>query len=456
MFGDYKNQDQYDNRTSSSYDSYGSYHYSGYNGDDKKNKKEKKKGGFVKSLAVCISLALVFGVVAGAAFQITGYVGSQVTSADGEASVSSSGNDAASVLEENAQSETEESSSSINGSAITTVYDVSAVVEKVMPSMVSITSSGVTEIQSIFGTYQQPSQSSGSGIIIGQNDTELLIATNNHVVEGAQELNVCFNDNSIVSAVVRGTDSANDLAVISVQLSDIEDSTMEQIAIAEIGSSDDLQIGEPVIAIGNALGYGQSVTTGVVSALNRSIEVSGTEYSAGGVATNLIQTDAAINPGNSGGALVNINGQVIGINSAKLASSEVEGMGYAIPMSTAEPILSELMNRTAREKVDESEKGYLGISGADVTADVTNIYNIPTGAYVVSVNEGSAAEKAGINRGDVITEFDGITVSSMTGLKDTMDYYRAGETVEVVILTPSEGEWVEETVSVTLDSEVVQ
>ncbi len=460
MFEDYKDQNQYGNsRTTGSYDSYGSYRYSGYSGDgdNKKGKKDKKKGGFARSMAVCICLALVFGVVAGAAFQVTDYLGEQVTSASAEEAAVSGGedegdSDVASVLEKNAQSETGDSS----GSAVTTVYDVSQVVEKMMPSMVAITSSGVTEIQSLFGTFQQPSQSSGSGIIIGQNDSELLIATNNHVVENAQELNVCFVDNEIVSAQVRGTDPVNDLAVVSVQIADIKDSTMSQIAIAEIGDSDSLQIGEPVIAIGNALGYGQSVTVGVVSALNRSLEVSSTSTSTGGVATNLIQTDAAINPGNSGGALVNINGQVIGINSAKLASNEVEGMGYAIPMSTAEPILSDLMNRTPREKVAEEERGYLGISGADVTEDVTSIYNIPTGAYVVTVNEGSAADKAGIRQGDVITEFDGLTVSSMTGLKDTMSYYRAGETVEVGLLTSRDGEWVEETVTVTLDDALSQ
>ena len=337
MFNDeYKDTGNYSGNTTGS--GYGSYQYSSYSDPDRDpDKKKKKKGGFLRSLALCIVLALVFGVVAGAAFQVTDYIGDQVRKNDAGDEVITDSDEVAAALGSAVQSETSKSSATV-----TTVYDVSAVADKTIPSLVSITNKSVQEIQSFFGTFTQSSESSGSGIIVGKNDDELLIVTNNHVIEGSEQLNVCFIDEQICSALVKGTDAGHDLAVVAVKLEDIPEETMGKISIAELGNSDDLKIGEPVIAIGNALGYGQSVTTGVVSALNREATIDNVTYS------NLIQTDAAINPGNSGGALLNMNGQVIGINSAKLASSEIEGMGYAISISTAEPIIGDLMNRCGK------------------------------------------------------------------------------------------------------------
>lgn len=339
-----------------------------------------------------------------------------------------------------------------------TITGVSAVAQAMMPAAVSITNKSVEEVMdiySMFGFYgygygSQPrtreyeSVSAGSGIIIGKSDTELLICTNYHVVEGATELSVGFVDDEVVEAVVKGTDESNDLAVVAVNLDDIKDDTLDQIRIAQIGSSDDLLVGEQVVAIGNALGYGQSVTTGIVSALDRQIDLDG--YTAA-----LIQTDAAINPGNSGGALVDMQGRVIGINSAKAASSGVEGMGYAIPISYAEPILEDLMNKKTRtETVDESESAYIGITGEGVTSEATMLYGIPQGICVTSVGEGTPAEKAGIRKGDVITKFDGNGVSDMEGLRDLLAYYAAGETVKMTVKQAQNGEYVEDQVEITL------
>jgi len=441
---EYKDTDRYNGNTSEN--GYSSYRYSAYTEPDNGRKNKKKKNGFLKSVSLCIVLALIFGVVAGAAFQVTDYVGDQIRGEFSEGDNLITGEDeVADILGGAVQSENK---SPVN--MVSTVYDVSAVVESAMPSLVSITNLGVQEIQSFFGTYTQESESSGSGIIIGKNDTELLIATNNHVVKDSEQLNVCFIDEQISSALVKGTEPSKDLAVIAVKLEDIPEETMKAITIAELGDSGSLQIGEPVIAIGNALGYGQSVTTGVISAMNREITIENT--------TNvLIQTDAAINPGNSGGALLNMNGQVIGINSAKLASSQIEGMGYAIPISTAQPIIDELMIRTTRTKVDEKDKGYLGITGVDVTAEISAQMSLPTGAYVASVTDGSGAAKAGIKKGDVIVKFDGVAINSMTSLKDQLAYYEAGETVDVVFKRADDGEYVEHTVSVKLgDASSVQ
>lgn len=445
MFEDqYKDTQKYTENTSGN--GYDSCHYSSYSEPENEKKNRKKKNSFLKSLALCIVLALVFGVVAGSAFQITDYVGDQIRAElNGDDEVISNREEVAEILGGSVQPET---TGPVN--TVATVYDVSAVVESAMPSLVSITNLGVQEIQSFFGIYTQESESSGTGIIIGKNDTELLIATNNHVVKDSEQLNVCFIDEQICSALVKGTQPDKDLAVIAVKLEDISADTMKAITIAEMGDSGSLQIGEPVIAIGNALGYGQSVTTGVISALNREVTIENTTNS-------LIQTDAAINPGNSGGALLNMNGQVIGINSAKLASSQVEGMGYAIPISTARPIIDELMIRTTRVKVDEDKKGYLGISGVDVTAEISAQMSIPTGAYIASVTDGSAAAKAGLKKGDVIVKFDGMAVNSMTSLAEQTSYYEAGETVDIVYKRADDGEYVEHTVTVTLgDKSTVQ
>ena len=445
MYNDYSDTARYSGGTENN-NSYGEYHYSNGSNSDKHDKKDGGKNKFMKSLALCIVLALVFGVVAGAAFQVTGYIGSKVTTSEASSDqVITDSSEVEKALENAGQTTT-----TTSGDSVSTVYDVSAVAEAAMPSLVSITNMGEQEIQSFFGTYTQASESSGTGIIVGKNDDELLIATNNHVVEGSEQLNVCFIDNEIVSALVKGTDATNDLAVIAVSLSDIPEETLDKITIAQLGDSDSLKIGEPVIAIGNALGYGQSVTTGVISALDREVTIEN-------MTSSLIQTDAAINPGNSGGALLNMQGQVIGINSAKLASSQVEGMGYAIPISTAEPIIDDLMNRKTRTTVDEDKRGYLGISGVDVTSDISKQMGIPTGAYVAAVVDGSAADKAGLKKGDVITKFDGSGVSSMTSLEELMSYYEAGETVDITFKRADNGEYTEQTVQITLsDQSAVQ
>ncbi len=334
---------------------------------------------------------------------------------------------------------------------VATVEDVAAAV---MPAVVSITNKSVTEVRDIFsmyglyggrgGTYEYESESAGSGIIIGENDTELLICTNYHVIEDADELSVGFVDDSIYSAEVKGGDQSNDLAVVAVNLDDLSDDTLSQIKIAQIGNSDELNIGEQVVAIGNALGYGQSVTTGIISALNRTIQLE--DYSA-----EMIQTDAAINPGNSGGALLDMNGRVIGINSAKAAENGVEGMGYAIPISNAEPILEDLMNRETRtEVVDDSERAYIGITGEAVSEEMSSLYGIPQGVYVTEVSEGSPAADAGLQRGDIITKFEGSSVTNMDQLKDQLQYYASGETVTLTISQAHDGEYQEQKVDVTL------
>lgn len=335
--------------------------------------------------------------------------------------------------------------------------DVSDIAAEGMKSVVSITTKSVQDVQNYLGYYgfggsqgyttQQEVEGSGSGIIVGKNDDNLLIATNYHVVSGADTVSVTCIDGETYAATVNGYDEDKDLAVVSVPLSDISDDTMDQIEVATIGSSDDLKVGEQVVAIGNALGYGQSVTTGIVSAKNRKMNDQGIEQDEDSDATNLIQTDAAINPGNSGGALLNTAGEVIGINSVKYSDTSVEGIGYAIPMDTAKPIIEELITK---EKVDESNSAYLGIVGVDVTSDVAKTYNMPTGVYVAQVMEGAAAEQAGIQKGDIITKFDGKDVTSMEELSYNMQYYAAGTTVDVVIERSSNGQYEEQTISVTL------
>lgn len=343
--------------------------------------------------------------------------------------------------------------------------DVSEIASEALPSIVSITTKSVQEVQNYFGMYgmygyapqqqEQEVEGSGSGIIVGKNDDELLIATNYHVVEGADTLSVAFTDGNAVEASVKGFDEERDLAVVSVSLDDVKDDTMDAISIAKIGSSDDLKVGEQVIAIGNALGYGQSVTTGIVSAKNRRMDsdnntvTDGSDDSSDGV--NLIQTDAAINPGNSGGALLNMEGEVVGINSAKLASTEVEGMGYAIAISDVTDILQNLMNETSRDKLDDSEHGVLGIEGSSVSSEAVQMYGIPAGVFVKKVTEGGAADKAGLKANSVITEFNGKTVSSSNQLIEYLSYYEPDEEVELTVQVPHGTSYKEETVKVTLD-----
>ena len=328
------------------------------------------------------------------------------------------------------------------------VTDVTTVVEEVMPSVVSITNTSVIT-QNFWGQqFQSENQSSGSGIIVGENDTELLIVTNNHVISDSTELKIQFIDGSVADAKVKGTDANMDLAVIAVSLDSLSSETISNISIAVLGDSESLKVGEPAIAIGNALGYGQSVTTGVISALNRQIEMS----EDGSTTGTLIQTDAAINPGNSGGALLNVRGEVVGINSNKIGGSTIEGMGYAIPISNAKPIIEELMNRETKDKVDVAKKGYLGISGLNVTSDVATMYGMPEGVYVAQVYRGGAYE-AGIVKGDIITAFDGSSVRTMEDLQSYLEYYEVGETVVVTIQRLNGGGYIEQKVIVTLTAQ---
>ncbi len=420
--------------------------YSSTTGGNKKN--DKKKGKFFRKAITAAALAAIFGVVSGAGFYATNYLIEEANDTGSRTESVGSVQDTETNSDSNLVNSITDSS---NPQGIATVYDVTQVVDKVMPSVVSITNISTQTINSYFfgqsGTYEN--QSSGSGIIVGQNDTELLIVTNNHVVEGSDTLSIQFIDDSTVDAQIKGTDADMDLAVVAVPLEKISADTLNQIKVATLGDSESLQVGEPAIAIGNALGYGQSVTTGVISALNRNITIDN-------VTSSLIQTDAAINPGNSGGALLNMNGELIGINAVKYASSEVEGMGYAIPISAAEPIIDELMNRETRSKVDANETPYLGISPVDVTAEASQTYGIPVGVYVSQVMEGTAAEKGGLKKGDIITAFDGQKVSSTNDLNNILQYYAAGTTLDLTIQRASDNGYTEATVTVTLGKKVQQ
>lgn len=333
-------------------------------------------------------------------------------------------------------------------SASAVVTDVTQVVEAVMPACVSITNNFTQTVQDFWGqTYSQDETASGSGIIIGENEQELLIVTNNHVVDSTEQLYVQFIDGETVEAQVKGTDASADLAVVAVKLDTIANSTKQEICIARMGDSDSLKIGEPAIAIGNALGYGQSVTTGVISALNRKIDSSNSEEG-----TSLIQTDAAINPGNSGGALLNMRGEVIGINSNKIGGSSIEGMGYAIPISTARPIIEDLMERQTRTKYSEEERGYLGISCINVTSDLSENFSMPQGIFVAQVYSGTGAEAAGLVRGNIVVAFDGVTIQNQEELTKQMQYYKAGESVEITIMVNSANGYQQKNVTVTLSS----
>ena len=437
------------------YQVHGNQSGAGGNGNPPRPPKNRNSGGsFWKKAGCAALLAVIFGVVAGGVFFGMGTIVKEEEEpiANTEVLQEDSG-----VSEENR----------ISGTA----YSVADVAEASMPSVVAITSVSVQEIPDYFGifgygTQQYQSAGSGSGIIVGENDDELLIATNNHVVAGATTLSVCFigkdvvnaeeetrnlasgdgdiNVEDAVSAKIKGTDEENDLAVVAVKKSDIPEDTLSEIKIAQLGNSDGLIVGEQVVAIGNALGYGQSVTSGWVSALNRSIATDE------GTNTELIQTDAAINPGNSGGALLNMKGEVIGINSAKYADNAVEGMGYAIPISKAQPILEDLMNRKTRDKVDSDKTAYLGVSVQDLPSEVSQMYNMPSGAFVTETVPGEAAEAAGIKKGDIIEKLDGQKVTGNQDLIDKLQYYESGETVEVVVARADDGEYKDITVEVTL------
>ncbi len=422
---------------------YGGSQPGGQNGDQPEHKphKEKKPHKNLMRAAAVAGFAILFGVVSSAVFLTTNVVGGRLLGL------------------RNSDGTTTTSSDKIsNGTALSTsssvvTSDVSDVVDKVMPSIVSITSMSVQEVQSFFGgTYEQTSEGAGTGIIIGKNDTELLIVTNNHVVEGSDTLTVTFNDQSSVEANIKGTDATYDVAVIAVALDQISDDTMDAISVATLGDSTNLKIGEPAIAIGNALGYGQSVTTGVISALGRSVSTTDTqtgETQESGA--KLIQTDAAINPGNSGGALVNVNGEVIGINSAKLTGESVEGIGYAIPISDVSDLIQNLMNQETKTKVPENERGLLGITGMSVSDAFSQQIDVPAGVYVMEVSSGSGADKAGMTKGSIITAINGSSIDSMEALQEQLQYYAKGETVSLTILVPqSNGEYDEQTLDVTL------
>lgn len=425
---------------------YGRYQWNenGLQPQDNNSKKKNNMKKYAKKVGAIALSAVLFGGIAGGVFTgITYAAGVPINTQQEETE----------QTPEKAASKTatlQTTSASASSTLKSQTLDVSDIAEAVMPSVVAITNKSVQEVQNYFSMFgrgmvqEQEVESQGSGIIIGQNDEELLIVTNNHVVEGAETLSACFIDNEAYEASVKGTDSDNDLAVIAVKLSDISENTMSQIKVAQMGDSDALKVGEQVVAIGNALGYGQSVTTGIVSAVNRQVGSSDSE-------NGFIQTDAAINPGNSGGALLNMNGEVIGINSAKLASTEVEGMGYAIPISNASPIIEDLMNRVTRTKVSEDQAASLGISGQTVDSTIAQTYGIPQGVYVGEVKEGGAAEKAGILTGSVITKFDGTSVKTIDELKNQLTYYAAGETVEITVKVADNGQYVEKTLTITLD-----
>ncbi len=443
-----------------------------------KHRREKTDNGIGKRFGITITTALVFGLVAGLVFQGVNLIGNKVFKTNESTQNSTVEN--VQMVPSSGKASSDDGSQKTSGASVTAgALSVADIARNATPSIVAITAVSVQEVEDFFGrTQQYEGVGSGSGIIIGQNDDELLIATNNHVVADAKDLSVSFYGDEVdatalegsntqysynqsasdlakeyaknsVSAQIKGTDADNDLAVIAVKKKDIPEDTMSEIKIATMGDSNNLVIGEQVVAIGNALGYGQSVTSGWISALDRSIQA---DSSGGGAADGLIQTDAAINPGNSGGALFNMKGEVVGINSAKFADETVEGMGFAIPVATAQPILDDLMNRETRSIVDEDEAAYMGISCKEVPAEVSQIYGIPTGVFVAEVTKGGPAEKAGVQSGDVLTKFDGTKITSYDELTNRLQYYAAGETVDIVIQRADSGEYKDHTLSITLGS----
>lgn len=403
------------------------YSYTSQSVTPQESSKERKNGTIGKVFAT-VALAIVFGLLASVVFQVSNRVIDNIFGG---------------TKDKNHSGQVVNSTEIATNSGTTVNSNVADVTDSVMPSVVSIVNLSVQEVQNFFfgGTTQYESQSSGSGIIIGQNEEELLLVTNNHVIAGSKTLTVTFRDGKSIEAQIKGTDTDLDLAILSVPLSSIESSTLEAIKVATLGDSDALRVGEPAIAIGNALGYGQSVTAGIVSALDRTIE----DYEG-----KLIQTDAAINPGNSGGALLNANGEVIGINTAKVSAEQVEGVGYAIPISDVVDILNELMNKETRTKVPESARGAIGIKGITVAADMSQYYNMPEGVYVSEVIKGGAAEKAGLPVNSIIIKIDGNSVDSMEELQEELQYYRVGDKVELTIKVQERSGYVKEKVEVTL------
>lgn len=454
----YENDYNNSQSTNNTNNDYSEYYYTAGNSygqtGNTPNGKQKKTKSFAKKAVSIACLGAIFGVTAGAAFSLPAYFTTK---------------DLKQVKAEVQQLQAELENSK-NNSTLTTTTDslstsnaafetastatITSIAQNCLPSVVSITNKGVSEVRTMFGTYQQDTESSGSGIIIGENESELLIVTNYHVVSGSNELSVVFsydeaNDEpSLVSARVKGYEADKDLAVIAVSLEDITDEMRSQIKVATIGDSSNLVLGQDVVAIGNALGYGQSITTGIISALNREVTV--TDEQGGTITNRLIQTDAAINPGNSGGALLNMNGELIGINSVKVSSSSVEGMGYAIPISDVQSIIEELMLKETRDVVPEQAQGYLGIGGTDVTTDISETYGMPVGIFINRIYDNSPAGTAGLSKGNIITKFDGQTVKSMSELKSLLTYYRSGETVEIVAMIQGNNGYSEQKFSLTL------
>ena len=429
------------NYNNENHDGFNHYEFDENNSNTPNHRKPNAKMvKFAKKVGAIALSAVLFGGVAAGSYQgVSSLIG---TSAKTET-----------------QAATSTKSSLLKTTSSTTskgTMDVTDIVKSAMPSIVSITSKSVQEVENYFGMFggrnsiqQQEVESAGSGIIIGKNDSELLIATNNHVIDGAETVSVSFVDNETYEATIKGTDSDKDLAVVAVPLSSISSDTMSKISVATIGDSSKLEVGEQVVAIGNALGYGQSVTTGIVSATNRTLDSEdSSEASYDGI--SLIQTDAAINPGNSGGALLNMKGEVIGINAAKYSSTEVEGMGYAIPISQAQDIINELMNKKTRVAVDEADQGYLGIQGQNIDETAASMYGMPRGIYVYKIVEDSAASKSDLREKDIVTKFDGQTVRTMADLKDMLTYYKGGDTVNLTVQSLENGQYVERTVQITL------
>ncbi len=456
------------------YSSAGSYHYGNVYPNnyaqtvqkpEKKKKEKKQGGGYFKKALVMVSLGLFFGIFAGLGLYTVEYATGMLNGdGDKKAEIQAADEKAGESLAKAKTDEEAQEAPSVNGmitknadgtTTTTVVTDVTEVVKNVMPSIVAV-NNHYTETMSWFGqSLDSEADASGSGIIVGLNDSELLIVTNYHVVEDTDKLTVQFNEGSEAEAFIKGQDSKMDLAVIAVPVTEMSESTLQAIEVATLGNSDDLEVGEPAIAIGNSLGYGQSVTTGVISALDRSINLSASNgYGGDNVEGTFIQTDAAINPGNSGGALLNIKGEVIGINSNKIGGSAVEGMGYAIPISAASPIIAELMLKETKSKVAEEERGYLGISGISVTQEVSQAYGMPEGVYIAQVYEGTAAAAAGLKQGDIITEFGGDKIASMEELQKELEFYAKGDNVEVKVMTMTVAGYEEATRQLTLGNKV--
>lgn len=451
-YGSYQSQQgNYQYGSTFSNNDYGAAPGGGRQGKKHKEKKPRKPmNPLMKKVIAVVVCGVFFGVCAGVSFLAVNSLGNDKQPKEIAQATADGAENPQDTQESGAANDSGIKSTVTQGTSSAVVTDVTKVVEATMPSIVSITNQMIISGTDFWGqNMEQEQEAAGSGIIIGENDKELLVVTNYHVVADSTKLSVKFIDDEVVEAQIKGTSPSMDLAVIAVKLEDINSSTKGSIAIATMGDSDTLKVGEPVIAIGNALGYGQSVTTGVVSALNRTLEVSET-----GTSNALIQTDAAINLGNSGGALLDIKGQVIGINSNKIGGSTIEGMGYAIPISSAKPIIEELMNRETKEKVDESNRGFLGISCINVTKAMGEAYGMPEGIYVAQVYPATGADNAGLVKGDIITGFAGATVTTQDDLTNSMQYYAVGDTVELTIMrgNPTEG-YQEQKVNVTLTSQ---